>query len=92
MDLVSRVRCRGVVTGGVGGLGNDTVLQLWAEAREDWNDTVAQVCWCTAARDMWPRRRERFYGAIRPHVVTVAQVVAAGYSIIQSQPWCSLNP
>jgi hypothetical protein len=28
---------------GVGGLGNDTVLQLWAEAREDWNTTVAQV-------------------------------------------------
>ena len=40
---LSRQRCRGVVMGDVGGLGNDTVLQLWAEAREDWNDTVAQV-------------------------------------------------
>jgi len=29
---------------GGGGLGKDTVLQLWAGAREDWNDTVAQVC------------------------------------------------
>ena len=42
-DVLSRQRCRGVVMGDVGGLGNDTVLQLWAEAREDWNDTVAQV-------------------------------------------------
>ena len=43
---VSRQLCRGVVMDGIGGLGNDTVLQLWAEAREDWNDTVAQVGCC----------------------------------------------
>ena len=48
--------------GGIGGLGNDTVLQLWAEAREDWNDTVAQVGWCTAARDMWRHRRKENSG------------------------------
>ena len=35
----------------------------------------------------WHRKRR-----LHPASPTLVQVVAAGYSVIQSQPWCSTNP
>ena len=74
---------------GIGGLGNDTVLQLWAEAREDWNDTVAQVGWCTAARSMWRHWRKYNSGALwhaSSQLRRLLQQATASYSHSRGEP------